>query len=77
MEQVLSFPKGNVYNIICKAGDYSLRILETETKKYEKSRVSGVKQNPQDDGQLFMIDKVGLKDDDYEIVNLQSSMVFD
>ena len=66
--QPLEFPRGNYYQIICKAGDMALRIQENDPKSYNKSRVVGTGVNPSDNGQLWMVEKVGLKDDQYEIV---------
>ena len=63
--------------VICKAGDQALRIQENDPSKYEKSRVVGTQPNPSDNGQLFMVEKVGLHDDHYEIVNCISALVFD
>lgn len=75
--QALEFPRGNYYQIICKAGDYGLRIQENEPDKYNKSRIIGTQPNNLDNGQIFMIEKIGLEDDHYEIVNCISSFVFD
>lgn len=63
--------------IICKASEEALRIQESDPVKYENSRIIGTQPNPQDNGQLFMIEKVGKKDDDYEFVNCISALVFD
>lgn len=57
------FPRGNYYIIICKAGDQALRIQENDPTKFEKSRIVATDPNPQDNGQLFMVEKVGQKDD--------------
>ena len=73
----MQFPRGNYYTIICKAGDMALRIQENDPSKYEKSRVIGTGLNPSDNGQVFMVEKVGLQDDHYEIVNCVSALVFD
>lgn len=73
----LQFPRGNYYMIICKAGDQALRVQENDPTKYEKSRVIGTQANPQDNGQIFMIEKVGLGNDQYELVNCVSTLVFD
>lgn len=75
--QALQFPRGNYYMIVCKAGDQALRMQENDHEKYEKSRVIGYQPNPSDNGQVFMIEKVGLGDDHYEIVNCVSALVFD
>ena len=63
--------------IICKSGDQALRIQENDPSKYEKSRVVGTQPNPSDNGQLFMIEKIGLNDDQYEVVSCISALVFD
>lgn len=73
----LQFPRGNYYQIICKAGDAALKIQESDPSKYEKSRIVSDKPNPQDNSQVFMIEKVGLGDDHFEIVNCVSALVFD
>lgn len=75
--QAMEFPKGNYYMIICKAGDMALRITENDQSKYEKSQVSGTGPNPSDNGQIFMVEKIGLADDHFEIVNCVSALVFD
>lgn len=75
--EALQFPRGNYYQIICKAGDFALRIQESDPTRYEKSRVIGAQPNPQDNGQVFMVEKVGLGEDQFEIVNCLSSLVFD
>jgi hypothetical protein len=61
--EALQFPRGNYYQIICKAGDVALKVQETDPAKYEKSRITGTQPNIQDNSQLFMVEKVGLKDD--------------
>jgi len=53
--QALEFPRGNYYQIICKAGDAALKIQETDPSKYEKSRIVSEKGNQNDNYQLFMI----------------------
>lgn len=53
------FQLGSYYLIICKAGDLALRIQNNDPTQYEKSRVISTQPNQQDNGQLFMIDKVG------------------
>jgi hypothetical protein len=73
----MSFPKGHYYVIICKAGDVALRIQENDHSKFEKSRVIQTPPNPNDNGQVWMVDKVGLGEDHYEIVNCMSGLVFD
>lgn len=53
--EALQFPRGNYYQIICKAGDQALRVQEIDSTKYEKSRVIGTQPNSQDDNQIWMI----------------------
>jgi hypothetical protein len=61
--QVLEFPRGNLYQIVCADGNQALRVQATDPQHYEKSRVVGVQPNVNDLGQLFMIEKVGHGDD--------------
>lgn len=75
--EALQFPRGNYYQIICKAGDQALKAQETEPGKFDKSRVVSAQPNPQDNSQIFMIEKVGQADDQFEIVNCKTSFVFD
>lgn len=75
--EALQFPRGNYYQIVCKAGDQALRIQENDPSKYNKSRVVSTQPNAQDNGQIFMVEKVGQADDQYEIVNCLSTLVFD
>lgn len=56
----LQFPRGNYYQIICKAGDQALRIQEADPSKYDKSRLVGTQPNAQDNAQIFMVEKIGL-----------------
>lgn len=77
MEAPLAFPRGAIYHIICKSGDFALKIQEADPANYKGSRVCGVPLNPQDDSQLFMIEKVKLDADGFEIVNCKSNLVFD
>lgn len=53
--EALTFPRGNYYQIICKAGDQALRVQENDASKCEKSRISSTQQNPQDNNQIFML----------------------
>lgn len=73
----MAFPKGHYYVIICKANDVALKIQETDPSKFEKSRIVQTPPNPQDNGQVWMVDKVSLGEDQYEIVNCLSGLVFD
>jgi len=75
--EALQFPRGNYYQIVCKNGNQALRIQENDPSKYEKSRITSAQPNAQDNSQIFMIEKVGQKDDEYEIVNCLSALVFD
>ena len=75
--EALQFPRGNYYHIISKAGDQALRVQENDPSKYDKSRITSSQLNPQDNNQLFMIQKVGLGDDQFEIVSCPATLVFD
>lgn len=75
--EALSFPRGNYYQIICKAGDQALKVQEADPGKYDKSRVVGAQPNVQDNSQIWMIEKVGQGDDQYEFVSCQTALVFD
>lgn len=75
--QALQFPRGNLYQIICQDGNQALRIQGNDPKAYDKSRIIGVAPNANDLGQLFMIEKVGSGEAEYEIVNCQSNLVWD
>lgn len=75
--EALQFPRGNYYQIICKAGDQALRVQEIDSTKYEKSRVIGTQPNSQDDNQIWMIQKVDLGEDQYEFVSCKTDLVFD
>ena len=74
--QALEFPRGNYYQILSKAGDAALKIQESDPSKYEKSRIVSEKPNQNDNYQLFMIEKVGQGQDQYEIVSGPSTLVF-
>lgn len=73
----MQFPRGNIYQIISHEGNQALRIESNNPKDYDKSKIIGTQPNAHDLGQLWMIEKVGHGDDDYEIVNCQSNFVWD
>jgi hypothetical protein len=75
--QALQFPRGNIYQIVCQDGNQALRIQTNNPKEYDKARIVGAVPNSNDLGQLWMIEKVGLGEDEYEIVNCQSNFVWD
>ena len=77
--QALQFPLGRVYIIVCAAQNESLalRIQENDVSKFKDSRIVGAHPNGDDIGQLFMVEKTGLEEDSYEIVNCWSNFVFD
>lgn len=75
--QALSFPRGNIYQIVCQDGNQALRIQAGNPKEFNKSRVVGAIPNVNDLGQLWMVEKVGSGEDEYEIVNCLSNLVFD
>ena len=56
----MEFPRGNYYQIICKDGDNALRIQENDPENHHKSRIVGDQPNNYDNGQIFMIEKIGL-----------------
>jgi hypothetical protein len=55
----------------------ALRIEERNLSKYENSRIITAEPNPEDIGQLFMVEFMTDKADSFEIVNCQSTFVFD
>lgn len=63
--QVLAFPRGNIYTILCQDGQQALRIQADDPKQFNNARIVGTGYNPSDLNQLFMIEKVGLNDDEY------------
>lgn len=75
--QALQFPRGNVYQIICQDGNQALRIQATDYKGFDKSRISGALPNANELSQLWMVEKVGHGEDEFEIVNCQSNLVWD
>lgn len=75
--QALVFPRGNVYQIIAQDGNQALRIYSNNPQEYKSSRIIGTQPNQNDLGQLWMIEKVGAGDDEFEIVNCQSNLVWD
>lgn len=75
--QALQFPRGNLYQIVCQDGNQAIRIATNNPGEYNKARIVGAAPNANDLGQLFMIEKVGLGEDEYEIVNCQSGFVWD
>ncbi len=54
-----------------------MRIAENDPTKYEKSRVNGAQPNPQDNGQLWMVEKMEQGDDSFELVNCVSAFLCD
>ena len=58
----MEFPLGSVYIIVCAADSesYALRIQENDVKNFKNSRIIGVHPNPDDIGQLFMVEKTGI-----------------
>lgn len=75
--QALLFPRGNVYQVVCQDGNQALRIQANNWKEFDKSRVVGTAPNSNDLSQLWMIEKVGHGEDEFEIVNCQSNLVWD
>lgn len=54
-----------------------MKISEADPTKYDKSQVSGTQPNENDNSQIWMIEKVGQGEDQFEFVNCQSALVFD
>ena len=77
--QALTFPVGSVYLILSNGlnGEEALRIQTNSVEEFENARVVKTQPNPSDLGQLFMIQRTGLEDDSYEIVNCISGNAFD
>jgi len=75
--QPLQFPRGNLYQIICLDGNQALRIQAGDHKSFDKSRIVGTAPNENDLSQIWMIEKVGSGDDQFEIVNCVSNLVWD
>jgi len=75
--QALVFPRGNLYQIISLDGNQALRIQSSDYKGFNKSRIIGTAPNANDLSQIWMIEKVGADDDQYEIVNGVSNLVWD
>lgn len=75
----MEFPLGNLYLIICATynGQEALRIQSNSPQQFDNARVVGAHPNPNDLAQLFMVEKTGLEEDSYEIVNCISGNVFD
>jgi hypothetical protein len=53
--QPIQFPKGNIYQIICQAGNLALKIQTNNRYEYNRARIIGAPPNVHDMGQLFMI----------------------
>ncbi len=71
------FPKGNLYQIICQDGNQALKIQANNPNDYNKSAIIGAAPDNNDLGQLWIIQKVGQGEDEFEIVNCQSNLVWD
>ena len=75
----LRFPVGTTYLIICAAdqGSHALRVDASNPEDFHMARVTSSQPNRSDMSQLWMVEKTGLEDDSYEIVNCISGNVFD
>jgi len=73
----IQFPRGNIYQIICQENNQALKIQTNNPHEYHRARVIAAAPNAHDMGQLFMIEKVGVAEDEFEIVNCQSNFVWD
>lgn len=77
MQTAMEFPLGTPYLIINAANNQALRIQTTNPTEFSKSRIISADPNPNDLAQYFMVEKTGMEDDSYEIVNCISGFVFD
>ena len=73
----MQFPRSNLYQIVCQDGNQALRLTNLEPGGAENSPVSAGHPDMNDMAQLWMVEKVGLDDDEFEIVNFQSTLVWD
>lgn len=76
-EQLQPLPKGNYYMIICKAHDKSVCVEESNYKNHKKSKLISSNTNPQDNNQIFMIERLDTYGTKYEIVCCASDYVFE
>lgn len=51
-------PKGNYYMIICKAHEKSIRVEESNNKNHHKSKLISSTIDPQDNNQIFMVERM-------------------
>lgn len=75
--EALQFPRGNVYQVVCAEGNQALAIQAHDPKDFKGSRIVGTAPNANDIYQLWMIEKVGHGEDEYELVNCASGNVWD
>ncbi len=75
--QALQFPRGNIYQIICCDGNQALSLQSKDAKGFKGSRIASSAPNANDIYQLWMVEKVGHGEDEFEIVNCASSLVWD
>lgn len=77
MQTAMQFPLGTPYLIINAANNQALRIQSTTPEEFNKSRIVSADPNPNDLAQYFMVEKTGLEEDSYEVINCISGFVFD
>lgn len=53
--QALTFPRGNIYQVICQEGNQALRIQADNPNGFHKSRIVGTAPNANDLSQLWMV----------------------
>lgn len=75
--QALQFQRGNIYQLVCQDGNQALKLQADDPKEFKGSRIVGAAPDANDLNQLFMIEKVGHGEDEFEIVNCQSNFVWD
>lgn len=63
----MEFPLGTLYLIISNSysGEQALRIQASSPEEFDSARIVGTQPNPNDFGQLFMVEKTGMEEDSY------------
>ena len=72
----MEFPLGELY-IIVNSAEQALRIQSNTPEEFDNARVVACPPDGNDLGQFFMVEKTGMEEDSYEIVNCLSGNVFD
>lgn len=73
----IQLPRGIYYNIICKATEQAIKVEASNANDHYKSKIVGCKTNPQDNNQVFMIEKLDIYGNDYEIVSCPTDYVLE